>query len=494
MARLFQYIVAMIPLFTGALLLGSVTVSGVRAEVANEEELSGPLLPQPTNPGDSSPADDGSTAENREKTPGEQESAAGDSSSPVPPEKSEKTPSVEGAVQEHASDAGNSANTAAGDKKETPAADEKSPPALENALSPPKPKRTLTPAMTQLRDQVRQTLTLHHKQPFGNRQNTACELMDFCLAYGCDTEVTLTERNGQHRVNGITCLCWNYPCAGYAPLMLSEGRIAARLGYGAQLRPSQMLAMLAFARVQASYPLRVGGAVRTVADLIESEKRDCRAGDDLSLKLIGLSYYVDEPNWENSLGQKWNLERIVGEVLDQEVPLDNAPGLERLLALGYAAGQREKRDLPAEGQFARARKYVEDFQEYAFPMQNPDGSWGYFLAGQGANRNEGAAFRSTAYVLEWLAATYPEEKLDDPRLVAAVKYLLQTLSSRQYRYNAAVLSTREINSYAHALHALTVYDDRYFHPADDVKPPAEPQPEKSAAESATAARSAANAK
>ena len=113
-------------------------------------------------------------------------------------------------------------------------------------------------------------------------------------AFGCASEVHQEAAAGA-KINGITCLCWNYPCAGFEPLIVCDGRIAARIGYGGQDVPGQFLATLALAGVEAKYPLRVDKTVRTVADLVEQEKRSCRHAADLSARLIGLSYYVSEP-------------------------------------------------------------------------------------------------------------------------------------------------------------------------------------------------------
>ena len=61
----------------------------------------------------------------------------------------------------------------------------------------------------------------------------------------------------------------------------------------------------------ADYPVKVGEDRRKVADLVEHEKHSIRAGRDLSLPLIGLAYYVDEPTWQNDLGQEWSIEELV---------------------------------------------------------------------------------------------------------------------------------------------------------------------------------------
>ncbi len=341
---------------------------------------------------------------------------------------------------------------------------------------PPTPKRELTPALAALRDQVRRTLAVYEKIPFNTRQNTAGEIIEYCLPLGCGAEITLYDSGGAKRANGIACLCWNYPCGGYEPLTVSDGRIAARLGYGTQSRPSQLLAMLAFARVPTTYPLRVGDTVRTVADLVESEKRSCRSGADLSLQLIGLGYYADEGTWQNDLREEWSLEKIIQKELDQPVVTAANGGLDRLLGLSYVACRRNKRNLPLEGQYARAEKYVGDFQNYAFSLQNADGSWGYFLSGKGANRDAAAGLRSSGYVLQWLALAVPEERLDDKRLAAGIGYLNNMLNNQQYLSNLPALATRDIAGAVHAMHALAIYDERLFKPADSQQAPAEQNP------------------
>ena len=223
-------------------------------------------------------------------------------------------------------------------------------PAKAPAAPPAKPKRTLSPAQTALRDLVRGTLAMHQKLPLNTRDNSATEITSYCLAFGCASEV-LRDGADDSRVNGITCLCWGYPCAGFELLGLCQGHVAPRIGYGCQEHPGEFLAMLAIARVQTNYPVRVGRLTRTVADIVEVEKQSCRAGDDLSLKLLGLSYYTEEPQWKNDLGETWSLERMIGAELAQPVLTAPEGGLNRLMGLSYAIHCRMKREEPIEGEF-----------------------------------------------------------------------------------------------------------------------------------------------
>jgi hypothetical protein len=360
-----------------------------------------------------------------------------------------------------------------GDK---PAADASSQSEQSPAVVPPKPKRELSPALAALRDKTRRTLAAYQKMPFNSRQNTPDEIINCCLALGCDAEITLLTAEGERRANGIMCLCWNYPCAGYRPLTIIDGHVSARLGYGVQSRPSQLLAALALARVPASYPMRVGDSMRSVADLVESEKLSCRSGTDMSLKLVGLAYYTDAATWKNDLDQEWSLEKIIKEELTQPTLAPGGAGIDCLLGLSYALSRHEKRNLPVEGQFARAKRYLSEFQNYAFGIQNSNGGWGYYLSGKGVNRDDEAGLRSAGYVLQWLTLSLPEDRLDDPALATGMTYLINALNSQRYLNNLPMLSTREITGAMHALHALAIYDERLFKPSDSVQTPEEKTP------------------
>jgi len=327
-------------------------------------------------------------------------------------------------------------------------------------------KPTLSPQLAALGNRVRGVLAAHAKQAFNTRDNSATEILGRCLAYGCETEVSLESPQGQ-RINGVTCLCWNYPCAGYNMLAYSGDRVAARIGYGHQEHPGEFLAVLAMSRVPSDYPVRVGKDVRKVSDLVEAEKLACRSGGDLSLALIGLAYYVEEPEWKNDLGGQWSIERIIEEEIDRPMPTAPEGGLNRLMGLSYAVARREKKEQPVEGQFERARKFIGEYRDYALRLQNSDGSWGpRFLAAKSAAGDPASQLRSTGRVLEWLAFSLPDEQLQDPQVVNSVNYLTRLLESRRYRWNAPSLSTREIGSLCHALHALAIYNRRVFKPAE----------------------------
>jgi hypothetical protein len=361
------------------------------------------------------------------------------------------------------------ANAATASETKDPAAD-----------SAPRPKKTpqLSPEMTERRDRVRRVLAALRRQPFNTQQNTAGEILDFCRAFGCDTELTDNATSGQ-KVNGITCLCWNLPCAGYEMLTVSEGHLAPRVGYGYQSQPSDLAAVLALSRAPTDYPARAGKTVRTIADLIEYEKRTCRAGTDMSLKLVALSKFVREPSWKDSLGGEWTLKRVLAEELYR--PLGSHPhaATNRLLGLACVLDRFKADKAPQDGDMTRAAQYVNDSMAYAYSSQNADGSWG-----RPTRRDYATAMSYTAHMLRWLIHALPGSQLEDPRIVRGIDFIQGSFAAPHYQAHLPSMSPRDISAAMHAAYVLSVYDQRVFAPADP-PPAAEPSPNgKSEAKSA----------
>ncbi len=383
-----------------------------------------------------------------------------DAATPTPPDK--KPAETAPAPETKAAAVTAPEKTATAPKKKAPA----------KAAPKAHPKKQLTAAQVELRDRIRRTMASQYQQPFNTRDNTAADLIKYCWAFGCQSEIERAETPGQ-KVNAITCLCWDLPCGGYHVLALDGGHIAARIGYGLQDDPAELLAMLAMAYVPSDYPLRAGQTTRTVADLVESEKLSCRSGTEMSLRLIGLSHYVEQATWKNSLDETWSIEQMVAEELSLP-PLAGPRGITRLLGLSCALdrpGAKSKQ--PLEGALARAKTFVEDYQGYVLRTQSGDGGWSFRPAGgQASDRDYAVQFLTTGQIAEWLALSLPAQKLEEPSVVRAVEYLDTVLNSDRYRWNVQALSGRDIAAVAHAAHALVAYDTRVFKPADP-----EPAPE-----------------
>ena len=290
-------------------------------------------------------------------------------------------------------------------------------PAKQSAAPPAKAKPKLSPELAALRDQVRQQLAAQQKQTFNTRQNSATEILSVCLAFGCNSEVSLEGPDG-NRINGIACLCWNYPCQGFELLGSYNDHLAAQIGYGYQEHPGEFLATLAMSRVPENYQIRAGGKSRTIADLVEAEKLGCRTGGDNSFKLIGLAYYVADPEWKNDLGETCSIERMIDDLLDQPMARMSDGGQDRLLAVSYALARRSKSGRPIEGAFLRAQKYIAQCQEYLLRQQ--DGGLGsVFFAGNSASPDAAALCAPAA--ARWSGSPSPCPRRSSPIPASSVR-------------------------------------------------------------------------
>lgn len=330
------------------------------------------------------------------------------------------------------------------------------------------PRKPLSPEMQKLRDSVRQTINTYSQPILNTRDNTVAGLLDVCEAFGCDAEVMYLDQN--RKINAFVNLCYNYPCAGYHPMKVSNGRIEPRLGYGFQEKPGQMLAVMALARVPESYPIQFNEKLTgTVADLVRREKETCRVGQDLSFKLIGISRYTPSgETWKSESGQTWTVERLLSEVLKQPARLNSASGTNRLMAISYAVERRNLNGEPMNGTYKKAAKYVSDFQDYALSMINDDGTWhSRFFLSKGVDNSNLSRLRSTGHILRWLVFSLPEERLHDPRIVKAVAQVDRALGGNA-RYGLATSSPHTIDSRLTAVHALVLYNHRLFESYDDM--------------------------
>ena len=332
----------------------------------------------------------------------------------------------------------------------------------------PKQREPLSPEMQKLRDGVRQTINVFSQPILNTRDNTVAQLLDVCEAFGCNAEVMYTDN--RQKINAFANLCYNYPCAGYHPLKVSGGHIVPKVGYGFQEKPGQMLAVMALGRVPETYPIQVSKEITgTVADLVEREKKTCRPGEDLSFKLIGIARYTPSgETWKSESDKTWTVERLVDEVLNQPAQIDTVAGINRLLALSYAVQQRTKEGKPLDGVYAKAAKYVTDFQKYALAMINNDGTWHpQFLKAKGIGSGQGR-LRSTGHILRWLVFSLPEEQLQDPRIIQAITQVQRSLAGNAH-YGLASSTPRTIDSRLTGVHALVLYNNRFFKPYDVIE-------------------------
>jgi hypothetical protein len=305
----------------------------------------------------------------------------------------------------------------------------------------------------QLRERIRDVLAYYFNRQENVAEHSPWGIMHVLIAYGVDTEVIGNNR----KMNAIGWLCWNGACRGQQLFYLQGKRIHTPIGPGVQGHAGQFLAMLAQSRVKSNYPMRIEGKDYSVTDLIEHEKFTCEAGTELTFKLIGLSHYLDtETQWKAETGEKWNIARLVREELAQPIVGAACGGTHRMTGFTYAVRKREKEGKPIDGQFLRAQKFLNDYIDYAYYLQNEDGSFSTdFFRGRNGYGDINRRLETSGHILEWFVASLSNEQLRDPRVVKSVSYLTSLLmDNREHEW--------EIGPRGHALHALAIYGERVF--------------------------------
>ena len=171
------------------------------------------------------------------------------------------------------------------------------------------------------------------------------------IAYGVDAQL-YRDGPGGPKVNAIGWLCYNGSCKGEQMLYLDRGQMVARKGPGVQGHYGQFLAILAQSRLPIDYPMLISGKTFTIGDLVEHEKLDCQAGEELTFKLIGLMHYLDsDATWTSRYGEAWSIPRLITEELQQPIRGAACGGTHRLMGFSYAVNKRIQRGKPVTGEF-----------------------------------------------------------------------------------------------------------------------------------------------
>jgi hypothetical protein len=329
---------------------------------------------------------------------------------------------------------------------------------------------TLTPQQVALRNKLRGVLKTYYPKHQNTRDNTAWEIMHEIIAYGV-TSTLYQGGPGGPKVNAIGWMCFNGQCKGEQMLYLDRGHLVARKGPGVQGHFGQFLAILAQSHLTADYPMLVYGKKMTIRDLIECEKQDCQAGEELTFKLIGLMHYLDsDETWRSRDGQLWSIQRLISEELKQPIRGAACGGTHRLMGLSYAVNKRAKRGEPVDGEFKRAQTFINDYHRYTFGLQNPDGSFStQWFVRREAKPDVDRRLKTTGHILEWLSFSLSDEELRQPQVVKAVDYLTNILASDTNH-------EWEIGPLGHGLHALALYDARMFRTAPVQPAPLQPVP------------------
>lgn len=298
---------------------------------------------------------------------------------------------------------------------------------------------------------VESCLSYYMANPESVVERSPWAVMHAMLPFGVEGEIVV----GNRRVNSIQWMCYNGTCRTQKLFTPAGKYFRPNVGGGVQGHEGQFLAMLAQSQVSANYPIVVGQSKHTVTDLIRYEMATCKEKAELTFKLIGLSYYIDtEQIWLTDKRNRWNIEKLVQEELAQPINGAACGGTHRLMGLTFAVRQRKAEGRPIDGQFARADRYVKEFVDYAWKLQNPDGSFSTnWFESRGHEPNAERKVQTTGHILEWLAFTVPDEDLKSPRFTKSIDFLLtQIWDQRQNKW--------PIGPRGHATRAIALYHQR----------------------------------
>lgn len=318
----------------------------------------------------------------------------------------------------------------------------------------------LSKSQIRLRTKIRRVLAHYYNRPLNTGDRGPWELMHSMLSFEVNTKVLRGGPRGKP-VSLVGWMCFNQPCRQRTLMYVNDGgELRVRVAPALQGHRGQLLSLLAQSKVRSDYPMRVEGHDLSVADLVDMEKRTCYPRTELSFKLIGLMHYLpSDSQWVNDEGMEWDMRRLVSEELRQPIRGAACGGTHRLVGLTLAYKEREQRGEPVDGEYLQAKRFVAKYQQYAYRMQNSDGSLSTeWFRGPGNKGDIDRKLQTTGHLLEWLLYAATEKELKNSRTMKAANYLANIMYSNRNKkkWDAGIQS--------HAIHALLLYDRLVFGP------------------------------
>jgi hypothetical protein len=309
-----------------------------------------------------------------------------------------------------------------------------------------------SPAQQARLDRVLQTLDYYLDNPETTAARSPWAVMHALLAFGSDYEMIGPNNK---RVNAVGWMCHNGLCKTQRIFTPRGNGFVPNVGGGVQGHQGQFLAILAQCQVPPDYPIQIGDQKFTVEDLVLYEMATCREKSELTFKLIGLSYYLDsDKQWRSNDGRVWSIQKLIQEEMAQPVVGSACGGTHRLMGYSFAIKQRVLQGQPLQGQYLRAAKFINEFIEYTWQLQNPDGSFSTnWFESRGNEPNVERKVQTTGHMLEWLLFTVSDEDVRSRRVEKAIEFLMSNIyDNRQLKW--------PIGPRGHATRALSLYHKR----------------------------------
>ncbi|MBQ7109650.1 MAG: hypothetical protein IJO06_00365 [Thermoguttaceae bacterium] len=211
------------------------------------------------------------------------------------------------------------------------------------------------------------------KPPLSIESSTPGRLLRYSLIGGADATFLAPNRalsaenaqTGQNIPNAtpdlepiyaLGALCWNVPCGGKRILRVVDGRPLAKVGFGFQSKRGELLAALAFAKIDRNYEIRINDEKFRVQDLVDAEKLACSKGANLSTVAVGLAHYSQNPDetWTNAFGETWSLAKILEQETRRPVDWGSTEATDKLLALTFLLARLKQGALRDSPELKRA--------------------------------------------------------------------------------------------------------------------------------------------
>ncbi len=311
--------------------------------------------------------------------------------------------------------------------------------------------KQLDPVLAKRLSRTEACLAYYLDNPESTSARSPWAVMHALLAFGNDYEMI----HGQGRVNAIGWMCHNGTCRTQRIFTPNGIGFTPNVGGGVQGHEGQFLAILAQSNVPLNYPIQIGSAKFKVEDLVRYEMATCKEKSELTFKLIGLSYYLDSnKQWRANDGKVWTISKLIQEEMAQPIIGAACGGVHRLMGFSFSVRQRQLQGQPINGQYARAAKFVRDYVEYTWQLQNPDGSFSTsWYEGRANEPNDERKVQTSGHMLEWLMYTLSDDELKNPRVGRAIDFLLTKIYDK--RENKWPIGPR-----GHATRAVALYQGR----------------------------------
>ena len=223
----------------------------------------------------------------------------------------------------------------------------------------------------------------------------------------------------------------------------------------------QFVAEMIQVGVAANHPFLVDGRQYALLDFIRHTQSRARVTEDqeLSWAIVAIGQCLGtDVQWTNRFGETLRFEDLVRYELEQDVEGAACGGTHRLFGLHWVYQLHMNSGGTATGVWHEVSEKMNDYQDRARELQNPDGSFSTdFFRGPGSVDDRRQRINSTGHIFEWLAQSLPDEQLQADWVREAANALsLMILDIQSVPMEGGTLY--------HATHGLRLYRERCVRP------------------------------